>query len=69
MQHDVEDISSQVHKIYNLIDPVSLETMVIEVSGIQPHLSIKKYVTMIRKYHNKKLQTNPQHHEKEPQDI
>ena len=37
MQHDVEDISSQVHKIYNLIDPVSLETMVIEVSAIHPH--------------------------------
>ena len=23
--------------VYNLIDPVSLETMVIEVSGIKPH--------------------------------
>ena len=24
---------------------------------------------MIRKYHNHKLQTNPRHHEEEPQDI
>ena len=31
MQHDVEDISPQIHKIYNLVDPIALETMVIEV--------------------------------------
>lgn len=32
MQHDVVDFSSQIHKIYNLVDPVALETMVVEVS-------------------------------------
>ena len=31
MQHDVEDISPQVHKIYNLVDPVALEIMITEV--------------------------------------
>ena len=31
MQHDVEDISPQIHKIYNHVDPVALETMITEV--------------------------------------
>ena len=31
MQHDVEDISSQVHKIYNNMDTVALENMIVEV--------------------------------------
>ena len=29
----------------------------------------KKYMSMIRKYHNYKLQTNPRHHEEELQGI
>ena len=31
MQHDVEDISPQIHKIYNHVDPVALENMITEV--------------------------------------
>lgn len=31
MQHDVVDVSEDVHKIYNYIDPVALEDMIIEV--------------------------------------
>ena len=32
MQHDIEDISPQIHKMYNLVDPVALETMITEVT-------------------------------------
>ena len=33
------------------------------------YLSEKKQVSMIRKYHNHTLQTNPRHHEEEPQNT
>lgn len=31
MKHEAVDISTQVHELYSLMDPVALETLVIEV--------------------------------------
>jgi hypothetical protein len=32
MLHEVCDVSEEVHKLYNYMDPVALENMVVEVS-------------------------------------
>lgn len=32
MKHEAVDISAQVHELYSLMDPVALETLVIEVT-------------------------------------
>ena len=34
MKYDVVDVSTQVHELYSLVDPVALETIIVEVRRI-----------------------------------